>query len=89
MSQYVRDGDIMAWIADTGQSRTNIMPHLHFSFGRPASDIGYEPFVWNHMRDPGLVTLNNPQSLIDWPTELLGYKSQDLIFTSVGTEDIT
>ena len=85
----VREGDIIAGIAGTGRSRTNILPHLHFSFGWPSPDIGYEPFVWNYMRDPGLVTLNNPQSLIDWPFELLGHERQDLVFRSVGTREIT
>jgi murein DD-endopeptidase MepM/ murein hydrolase activator NlpD len=83
----VRAGDIIAHIADTGRSKTNILPHLHFSFGRPSPDIAYEPFVWNHMRDPGLVTLNNPQSLVDWPCELLGHENQDVIFTSSGPEN--
>ena len=83
----VRAGDIIARIADTGRSKTNILPHLHFSFGRPSPDIAYEPFVWNHMRDPGLVTLNNPQSLVDWPCELLGHENQDVIFTSSGPEN--
>jgi len=84
----VREGDIIASIADTGRSKTNILPHLHFSFGRPSPDIVYEPFVWNQMRDTGLVTLNNPQSLVDWPCEVLGSKSQDINLTSLGTGDI-
>lgn len=84
----VREGDIIATIADTVRSRTNILPHLHFSFGRPSPDIGYDPFVWNTMRDPGLVTLSNPQSLIDRPFELVGHESRNLMFTSVEKGDI-
>ncbi len=84
---HVKAGDIIARIADTGSSRTNILPHLHFSFGRPSADLVYTPFVWNHMRDPRLVTLNNPQSLVDGPMELLGHKHRDIIFTSLGTGD--
>ena len=83
----VREGDIIASIAGTGRSKTNILPHLHFSLGRPSPDITYEPFVWNQMRDPNLVTLHNPQGLIDWPCEVLAPQSQDIIFTSVGTVD--
>ncbi len=85
----VGEGDVIACIADTGRSKTNILPHLHFSFGRPSPNIVYDPFVWNHMRNPGLVTLHDPQSLVDWPFELLGLESQDSIFTSQGTGDIT
>ena len=84
----VREGDIIARIADTSQSKTNILPHLHFSFGQPSLDINYEPFVWNQMRDPNLVTLHDPQRLVDWPFELLDPKRQDIIFTSHGTGDI-
>ena len=79
----VREGDIIASIAGTGRSKTNILPHLHFSFGRPAPDIKYEPFVWNQMRDPHLVTLQNPRSLVDWPCEVLAPQSQNIIFTSL------
>jgi murein DD-endopeptidase MepM/ murein hydrolase activator NlpD len=85
----VREGDIIAWIAGADHSKSNILPHLHFSFGRPSPDIDFEPFVWNQMRDPGRVTLINPQGLVDWPFERLDHKSQDLIFTSLGTGDIT
>ena len=77
----VRAGDIIASIAGTGHSKINILPHLHFSFGRPGPDIVYEPFVWNQMRDPGLVTLQNPRSLVDWPCEVLAPQSQNIIFT--------
>jgi hypothetical protein len=84
----VRAGDIIASIADTGRSKTNILPHLHFSFGRPSPDIVYAPFVWNLMRNPRLVTLNNPQKLVDWPCEVLGPEHQGIIFTALGTGDV-
>ncbi len=83
----VMEGDIIACIADTGRSRTNILPHLHLSFGRPSPDIVYEPFVWNQMRDPSRVTLNNPQSLVDWPCEVLAPETLDMIRTSLETGD--
>ncbi|MGD9332295.1 MAG: M23 family metallopeptidase [Desulfobacterales bacterium] len=66
----VREGDIIATIADTSQSKARILPHLHFSLGLPSPDLVYEPFEWNHMRDPGLVTLLDPQGLIDWPCQM-------------------
>ncbi len=78
----VREGDIIATIAGTGRSKTNILPHLHLSFGRPSVDIVYEPFVWNQMRDPRRVTLKNPQGLVDWPCEVLGPKCQGIPLTS-------
>ncbi len=79
----VREGDIIATIAGTGRSKSNILPHLHLSFGRPSLKIVYEPFVWNQMRDPRLVTLVNPQPFVDWPCEVPGPRCQDIMFTSV------
>ena len=83
----VRAGEIIASIAGTGHSKTNILPHLHLSLGRPSPDIVYEPFVWNQMRDPDRVTLFDPLSLVDWPCELLDSQDQDIIFKSEGTGD--
>ena len=81
----VREGDIIASIAATTHAKTNILPHLHLSFGRPSMDITYEPFVWNQMRDPRQVTLINPQGLVDWPWEVLGPNCQDIILRSLET----
>ncbi len=85
----VREGDIIAAIAGTGRSKTNILPHLHFSLGRPSPNIDYNPFLWNQMRDPNLVTLHNPQGLVDGPCEVLAPQRRDIIFTSQGTGDST
>lgn len=63
----VTQGDIIATIADTSRSKTTILPHLHVTLGLPSPDLVFETFVWNDMRDPGLVTLLNPQGVIDWP----------------------
>ncbi len=81
----VREGEIIASIADTAHSRTNILPHLHFTLGRPSPDIVYEPFVWNRMRDPNMVALIDPLSLIDGPCEELEPQSREKIFTSRAT----
>ena len=78
----VRGGEIIASIASTGHSRTNILPHLHFSLGRPSPDIAYEPFIWNDMRDPSRVTLLDPHGVIDWPCEVMDPQSRGIIFTS-------
>lgn len=67
----VQEGDIIATIADTRRSKAKILPHLHFSLGRPSPDIVYENFVWNIMRDPDRVVLLNPLSVIDWPCQEL------------------
>ena len=68
--------------------QSNILSHRHGSFARLFPDIGYEPFVWNQVGVPRRVILHKPQSLVDYPCEVLGPKRQDLIFASLGTGDI-
>jgi murein DD-endopeptidase MepM/ murein hydrolase activator NlpD len=63
----VNAGDVIATVADTRRSKANIRPHLHLSIGIPAPDFAYDAFVWNIMRDPGLVTLLDPLSVIERP----------------------
>ena len=70
----VNKGQIIATIADTSRSKATILPHLHFSLGHPSPDLVYEPFVWNHMRDPSLVALIDPLPVIDWPCQLLDHQ---------------
>jgi murein DD-endopeptidase MepM/ murein hydrolase activator NlpD len=71
----VKEGDIIANIADTDKSKAKIIPHLHFSLGLPSSSLSYEPFVWNIMRNPGLITLLDPLETIDWPCQQLDPKN--------------
>jgi murein DD-endopeptidase MepM/ murein hydrolase activator NlpD len=63
----VAAGEVIATIADTGHAKANILAHLHYSIGRPAPDLVYQPFVWNIMRDPDRVTLLDPLAVVDWP----------------------
>jgi murein DD-endopeptidase MepM/ murein hydrolase activator NlpD len=63
----VKQGDIIATIADTSRSKAKILPHLHYTLGHPSPDLAYDSFIWNDMRDPGLVTLLDPLGVIDWP----------------------
>ncbi len=71
----VKRGNIIATIADTGHSKANILPHLHFSLGIPSKSLSYEGFVWNVMRDPEMVTLVDPLVVIDWPHHELNAES--------------
>lgn len=67
----VKEGDVLGTIADTGRSRAGILPHLHLTLGRPSPALAYERFVWNTMRDPGLVFMLNPLGAIDWPCQIV------------------
>ena len=67
----VKEGDIIATIADTSHSKANILPHLHFSIGIPLRSFSYEGFYWNMVRDPKLMTLLDPLPVLDFPHQAL------------------
>jgi hypothetical protein len=71
IGSLVKEGDIIANIADTGRSKARIIPHLHFSLGLPSPSFTYDPFVWNIMRNPDLITLLDPLEAIIWPYQQL------------------
>jgi len=63
----VKEGDIIATLADTSHSKAHIIPHLHFSLGRPSESISYNGFVWNSIRKPEKIILLDPLPVIDRP----------------------
>ena len=67
----VKEGDIIATLADTNNSKSNIIPHLHFSLGLPSKVFSYDGFVWNTIRQPEMMTLLDPLVVIDWPYQVL------------------
>lgn len=73
----VKQGDIIATIADTSHSKANILPHLHFSLGIPSNNLSYAGFVWNVMRDPEMITLLDPLVIIDRPHHTLNTENPE------------
>ena len=67
----VKEGDIIASLADTSHSKANILPHLHFTLGLLSESFSYKGFVWNTIRKPELITLLDPLAIIDWPYQAL------------------
>ena len=67
----VKEGDVIATLADTSNSKAKIKPHLHFSIGLPSKSFSYDGFVWNTIRDPEMITLLDPLTVIDWPYQVL------------------
>jgi len=63
----LKEGDIIATLCDTCNSKSNIIPHLHFSIGLPSESFSYERFGWNPIRTPEMITLLDPLPVIDWP----------------------
>lgn len=61
----LKKGAVIATIADTSQSKAGIFPHLHVSLGLPSPRLCFDNFVWNRMRDPGLVALLDPLAIVE------------------------
>ena len=71
VGKRVKKGAIIATLADTSNSKANILPHLHFSLGHPLQSFSYEGFVWNTIRNPEYIRLLDPLPVIDWPYQAL------------------
>jgi murein DD-endopeptidase MepM/ murein hydrolase activator NlpD len=71
VGMMVREGDIIATIADTNHSKAHIIPHLHFSLGRPSESFSYDEYLWSAIRKPEKIILLDPLSVIDWPYQAL------------------
>lgn len=67
----VKEGDVIATIADTNNSKSNILAHLHFSIGIPSKSFSYVGFVWNTIRNPEMITLLDPLAAIDKPYQVI------------------
>jgi len=67
----VREGNIIATLADTSKSKSNIIPHLHFSLGLPSPNLTYTAFIWNTIRKPDMITLWDPLGILDFPYQVL------------------
>ena len=67
----LKAGDIIATLADTGNSKSKILPHLHLSFGLPSKSFSYEEFTWDRFRDPSMMVLLDPLPVLDWPYQAL------------------
>jgi murein DD-endopeptidase MepM/ murein hydrolase activator NlpD len=71
VGRIVKKGEVIATLADTANSKSKIKAHLHLSFGFPSDSFSYEGFVWNTVRDPEMIILQDPLAVIDWPYQML------------------
>lgn len=67
----VKEGDVIATLAETSNSKAKIKPHLHFSIGLPSESFSYDGFVWNTIRNPEMIALLDPLNVMDWPYQVL------------------
>jgi murein DD-endopeptidase MepM/ murein hydrolase activator NlpD len=69
VGRIVKQGDIIATLADSGKSKANILPHLHISLGWKSGFISYDEFDWETMGVTDTLTLLDPLYFIDRGTE--------------------
>jgi hypothetical protein len=66
VGDIVKQGDVIATVADSIPSKINIFPHLHISLGWTSKTISYDRLDWENIGDPNTMTLLDPLSIIDW-----------------------
>jgi murein DD-endopeptidase MepM/ murein hydrolase activator NlpD len=66
VGKTVKMGDVIATLADSNRSKTNIFPHLHISLGWTSKAISYDRLNWENIGATNTVTLLDPLQVIDW-----------------------
>jgi murein DD-endopeptidase MepM/ murein hydrolase activator NlpD len=64
VGKIVKQGDVIATLADLSTSKTGIFPHLHISVGWTSKEISYDSLDWENIGDPNTVTLLDPLQVI-------------------------
>ena len=64
--RIVKEGDIIATLADSSKLKTNIIPHLHISLGWISEVVSYDKLDWETIAASNTLTLLNPLHIIDW-----------------------
>ena len=79
VGKKVKKGDVIATLADSRRSKTNIFPHLHISVGWTSRVISYDRLDWENIGVPNTLTLLNPLKVIDWHYFILAHKSAAIL----------
>ncbi|HBH62585.1 MAG TPA: hypothetical protein DDX85_12795 [Nitrospiraceae bacterium] len=61
----VKEGDDIAAIADTGRSKTGMLPHVHITIGLVTPETSYELMNWETIGSPDMLTLLDPLGVIE------------------------
>ena len=65
IGKIVKEGDVIATLADSSRSKTNIFPHLHISIAWASKSISYDRLDWNSIAALDSFTLLDPLLIID------------------------
>lgn len=66
IGRIVKEGDIIATLADSNKLKANIFPHLHISFGWASEVVSYDKLDWETIGASNTLTLLDPLHIIDW-----------------------
>jgi murein DD-endopeptidase MepM/ murein hydrolase activator NlpD len=69
----VKQGDIIAALADAGKSKAKIFPHLHITLGYTREGILYDSLDWTTISDPKLFTLIDPVKILDHEYRVMNF----------------
>ncbi|MBW2602932.1 MAG: M23 family metallopeptidase [Deltaproteobacteria bacterium] len=64
VGKIVKEGDVIATLADSSRSKTNILPHLHISLGWTSKVISYDRLDWENISAPNMLTLLDPLQVL-------------------------
>lgn len=65
VGEIVKAGDVIASLADSSRSKTNILPHLHITLGEISRSISFDRLNWENIGAPNTLTLLDPLQIID------------------------
>jgi len=81
VGKIVKEGDVIATLADSNRLKTSIFPHLHISLGWTSKAISYDRWNWENIGAPNTLTLLDPLQVIDWHYLILA--REKIIFSDV------
>lgn len=67
----VKEGDIIATIADISDPKIKIAPHLHITAGWTSRDLSYETLGWETIGASAMIKLVDPLDIIGSSSQLL------------------
>jgi hypothetical protein len=68
----VKQGGIIATIADAAQTKKNVLSHLHVSVGWSSQEIFYDQLDWDKISTQETLTLIDPLNILDGDYSILG-----------------
>ena len=66
VGRIVKEGDIIATLADSNRLKADIFAHLHISIGWASEVVSYDKFDWETIGASNTLTLRDPLPIIDW-----------------------